>query len=56
MELVLESSVVVVVDKDTEGVDILEFTIFLSKSVFDVLHALSRTKNILDGEVHWIVE
>lgn len=41
VELVLESSVIVVVDKDTKGINILEFTVFLSKSVFDVVHALS---------------
>jgi len=46
----------VVIDEDTKSIDIFEFTVLLSKSVFEVLHALSRSENILDGEVHWIVE
>ena len=56
VELILESSVIVVVNEDTEGINVLEFAIFFSESVFDVVHALSRSKNILDGEVHWVVE
>lgn len=56
VELILESSVIVVVNENTQCIDVLEFTIFLSKSVFDVVHALSRSKDILDGEVHWVVE
>jgi len=56
VELILESCVIVIVDEDTEGVNILEFTIFLGKSVFDIIHALSRSKDVLDGVVHWIVE
>lgn len=56
MKLILESSVIVVINEDTKSIDIFEFTVLLIKSVFEVLHALSRSKNILDGEVHWIVE
>jgi hypothetical protein len=56
VELILESSVIVIVDENTEGIDVFEFTILLSESVFDSIHALSRSKNILDGEIHWVVE
>lgn len=56
VELILESGVIVVVNEDTEGINVLEFAIFFSESVFDVVHALSRSKNILDREVHWVVE
>ena len=56
VELILESSVIVVVDEDTKGINILEFTVFLGKSVFDLIHTFSRSKDVLDGVVHWIVE
>jgi len=56
VELILESSVIVVIDEDTKGINILEFTIFLRESIFDVVHSFSRSKDVLDGEVHWIVE
>jgi len=56
VELILESSVIVIVNEDTEGINILEFTIFFSKSVFDTVHAFSRSKYVLDGVVHWIIE
>jgi hypothetical protein len=41
VELVLESSVIVVIDEDTKGINIFEFTIFLGKSVFDAIHTFS---------------
>jgi len=41
VELILESSVIVVIDEDTKGINVLEFTVFLRKSVFDILHAFS---------------
>jgi hypothetical protein len=54
--LVQESSIVVVVDEDTKGIDIFEVWVFLLESVFDSIHRLTWSKNILDGKVHWIVE
>jgi len=56
VELILESSVVVVIYKNTKGINILEFAILFSKSILKVVHGLSRSKNILNREIHWIVK
>lgn len=53
--LVQESGVVVVVDEDSQGGKVLEGTLSVV-SVFDLVHALLSSENVLDGVVHWIVE
>lgn len=41
VELVLESSVVMVINEKTKSINIFEFTVFFSKSIFEVVHTLS---------------
>ena len=45
-----------VVNEETESIEILEWALLLSIPVFDVVHRLSGTKDILDGVVEWVVE
>lgn len=54
--VVQESRVVMVVDEDTQGVNILEVLLFLIVSVFDAFHRLAASENVADRIVHWIVE
>jgi len=41
VELILESSIVVVINEKTKSVNIFEFTVFFSKSIFKVVHTLA---------------
>jgi len=50
-----ETGVVVIVNEDTEGIQVSEMRGLFLKSVLDIVHRLS-TEDILNGEVHWIVE
>jgi len=54
--LVQESSVVVVVNENTERVEVLEVRLFLLPSALDVLHRFLASENIFDSIVHWVVE
>ncbi len=51
-----EARVVVVVNKDTEGVNISKVLVVSCPSVSDVSHALSVHPDVSDGEIHGIVE
>ena len=54
--VVEETRVVVVVDKDTESIDVLEVLRLLVVAVADVVHGFGATEDVTDGVVHWIVE
>lgn len=54
--IVKETRIVVVIDKDTEGIDILEVLGLLVISVTDVVHGFRATEDITDCVVHWVVE
>ena len=54
--VVQESRVVVVVDEDTQGINILEMLLFLVVPVLDVVHRLAASENVADRVIHWIVE
>jgi hypothetical protein len=56
VELVLESSVVMVVNKETQSIDIFEFGGFSAKCFSDLVHGLTAAKDIFDCEEHWVVE
>ena len=45
-----------VVDEDTECIDILEVLGFSGILSSDLVHALMATENILDCVIHWVVE
>ena len=45
-----------VVHERAEGIDIFESSIFLFVAVADSVHRLASSENILDSEVHWVVE
>ncbi len=51
-----EARVVVVVNKDTEGVDVSKVLVISCPSVSDVSHALSVHPDVSDGVIHGIVE
>lgn len=51
-----EPSIVVVIHKHTEGIDVLEFGGFFVVSASDAVHALAALPDILDCEVHRVVE
>lgn len=51
-----EAGVVMVVNEDTEGVDVSEVLLVGLPSARDVSHALSVHPDVSDGEVHRIVE
>jgi hypothetical protein len=54
--LAKETSVVMVVHKDAQSVNILEVLCVLSPSIGDGSHGLSVNEDVLYGEVHGIVE
>ena len=54
--VVQESWVVMVVNEDTEGINVLEVLLFLIVPVLDVVHRLAASENVADSVVHWIVE
>ena len=54
--IVKETRIIVVIDKDTEGIDILEMLGLLVISVTDVVHGFRAAKDVADGVVHWVVE
>jgi len=56
VELVEETGVIVVVDEDTESIEISEVRTLLLISVLDAVHGLAATEDILDGVVHGVVE
>jgi len=41
VELVLESSIVVIINEKTKSINIFEFTVFFSKSIFEAIHTLA---------------
>ena len=45
-----------VVDKDSESVDVLEVLGLLVIAVTDVVHGFGATEDVADGVVHWVVE
>jgi hypothetical protein len=51
-----EPGVVMIVNKDTESINIFEFRCFLGISISDVVHALAILPDVSDGEVHGVVE
>lgn len=51
-----ETGVVVVVNEQTKGVNILEIAALCVVALFDTTHILTITENIVDGVVHWVVE
>jgi len=55
MVWVEETSIVVIVYEDTKSVNIFEVALLLFKSILDLVHRLAA-KNVLDREVHWVVE
>jgi len=55
MVRVEESSVVVVVNENTESIHVLKVALLFVKSILDVVHRLA-TEDVLDREVHWVVE
>jgi len=54
--VVEEASVVMVVDKDSKSVDVLELAVFLLVPVFDVCHALAALPHVFDSVIHGVVE
>ena len=54
--IVKETRIVVVIDKDTEGIDILEVLGLLVISVTDVVHGFRATEDIADRVIHGVVE
>ena len=54
--VVEETGIVVVVNKQTKGVNIFEMTGLCVETLLDTTHVLAITKNIVDGVVHWVVE
>ena len=54
--IVKETRIIVVIDKDTEGIDILEVLGLLVVSVTDVVHGFRASEDVADGVVHWVVE
>ena len=54
--IVKETRIIVVIDKDTEGIDIFEVLGLLVVSVTDVVHGFRAAKDVTDGVIHWIVE
>ena len=54
--LVKEPGVIMVVNEETEGIDILEVTSFFVESVFNSVHRLLGAENIPDCVIHWVVE
>ena len=54
--IVQESRVVVVVDEDTKGINILEVLLLLIVSILDAIHRLAASENVADRVVHGIVE
>lgn len=53
---VQESSVVVVVNEDTKGINVIEFRFLLGVPVSDAVHAPATAPDVLDSEVHGVVE
>ena len=54
--VVEETGVVVVVNEQTKGVNILEIAALCVVALFDTTHILTITEHIVDGVVHWVVE
>ena len=54
--IVEETRVVMVVDKDTKSIDVLEVLGLLIVAVADVVHGFRATENIADSVIHWVVE
>lgn len=54
--IVKEACIVMVINKETKSIDILEVVTFSVVTVFDFGHALTRTENVTDSVVHWVVE
>ena len=54
--IVEETRVVVVVDKDTKSIDVLEVLGLLVIAVTDVVHGFRATENIADSVIHWVIE
>ena len=54
--VVEEARVVVVVDKDTKSIDVLEVLGLLVIAVTDVVHGFRATENIADSVIHWVIE
>ena len=54
--IVKETRIIVVIDKDTEGIDIFEVLGLLVVSVTDVIHGFRAAKDVTDGVIHWVVE
>jgi hypothetical protein len=51
-----ESSVIVIVNKNTKCINILEVFVILGPSIGNGTHGLSIHEDILNCEIHWIVE
>ena len=54
--LIQKSCIIVIVYENSESINVFEFALFFSKSIFDVLHWLTWSENIFDCEVHGIIE
>lgn len=55
MVRVEETGIVMIVDKDAKCINVFEMALLFCISILDVVHRLT-TKNVLDCEIHWIVE
>lgn len=53
---VKESSVVVVVNENTEGMEVLEVGMLGVVAVLNLVHGLTTAENVQDSVVHWVVE
>ena len=51
-----ETSVIVIVNEDTESADVLEMARLLIVSVLDLVHGFSASEYVTDGVVHGVVE
>lgn len=45
-----------VVNEESKSVDVVEVAFFLCISIFDVVHRLVASKNVLNCIIHWIIE
>ena len=54
--VVEETSIVVIVHKDTKGINVVEVRFFFVVAALDVVHGLGRTEDVADSVVHGVVE
>ena len=54
--LVKESNIVLIIGEETEDSWVLEVLVGLLDSVTDVVHGVAISKDLINGEVHWVVE